>query len=146
MNNNPHRQINDFFESYAKALESFDTKSITQHYAIPCTFLSDDGATVFTEASKLEGLFIQGTGFYKQFGIAHARPEIWSKRPWTDKIMKVKLIWRYYDHSNGPIYDCDYQYLLRLDKHNAWKIEVVVSVNEKEQMEEWLKQRKSGKN
>lgn len=132
-------KVNSFFDDYAKALESFDTKLMAYHYAIPCTFLSDESAQVFTEASKLEGLFNQGTTFYKQFGIAHARPEVWSKRRWTDKIIKVKVNWKYYTADNVPVYNCEYQYILKLDKHDKWKIEVSVSINEKERMEEWMK-------
>ena len=137
-------KLNSFFDDYAKAFESFDTKLMSQHYAIPCTFLTDDSAQVFTEASKLEGLFNQGTTFYKQFGIAHARPEIWSKRQWSERIAKAKVNWKYYDAGNNPVYNCDYMYVLKLDKHNKWKIEVSVSVNEKERMEEWMKSVDSG--
>jgi hypothetical protein len=139
---NQFTKLNTFFESYAKALEHFDTKAMALHYSIPCTFLSDDSATVFSEASKLEGLFNQGTSFYKQYGIAHARPEVWSKRLWTEKIAKVKVGWHYFDKENHPIYNCEYQYVLRMDKKDEWKIELSVSVNEKEKMEEWLKTRK----
>lgn len=139
---NPFQEINEFFESYALALESYDTKSMAYHYDIPCTFLSDEATTVFSEGSKLEGLFNQGTGFYKQFGIAHARPEVWSKRFWTDKICKVRINWQYFDKENKPIYNCDYQYILRLDKNANWKIEISVAINEKERMEEWLKMRR----
>lgn len=137
-------KVNEFFDTYASALESFDTKAMAQHYVLPCLFISDDNSTVFTEASKLEGLFNQGTGFYKQFGIAHARPEVWSKRAWTDKIIKAKVNWQYFDAENQPIYDCDYQYILKVDKQGKIKIEVSVSVNEKERMEEW-KQRQTEK-
>jgi hypothetical protein len=139
---NQFQRLNTFFESYAKALENFDTKLMALHYSIPCTFLSDDSATVFSEASKLEGLFNQGTNFYKQYGIAHARPEVWSKRMWTDRIAKAKIEWHYFDKENQPIYSCEYQYVLRMDKKDEWKIELSVSVNEKEKMEEWLKNRK----
>jgi hypothetical protein len=137
MNGSILHRINDFFEKYAHALEQADTKMMAQYYSLPCTFLSDEGATVFAEASKLEGLFNQGTGFYKQFGIVHARPEVWSKRAWTDKIVKVKVNWQYFDAEKKPVYDCDYQYIVKTDKHNKLKIEVAVSINEKERMEEW---------
>ncbi len=141
MSNSPFKLVNDFFESYANALEQYDTKLMALHYSVPCTFLSDDSVTVFSEANKLEGLFNQGTAFYRQYGIAHARPEVWSKRFWTDRIAKVKVTWYYYDANNQPIYSCDYQYILRLDKQDKWKIELSVSINEKERMEEWLDQR-----
>ncbi|RYD55946.1 MAG: hypothetical protein EOP56_13490 [Sphingobacteriales bacterium] len=130
-------KVSDFFDSYARALEGFDTKAMAQHYMLPCLFMSDDNSTMFTEASKLEGLFNQGTGFYKQFGITHARPEVWSKRAWTDRIVKCKVNWQYFDANNKPIYDCDYQYVLKVDKQDKIRIEVSVSINEKEKMQKW---------
>ena len=142
MNSSPFYKLNDFFEAYANALENYDTKLMAKHYDLPCTFLSDEANTVFTEVSKLEGLFNQGINFYKQFGIVHARPEVWSKRMWTEKIYKVKVNWQYFDKENKPIYNCDYQYILHLDKQNNWKIQVSVAVNEKERMEEWLERKK----
>src|SRR6476661_6565353 len=141
MNTAALHAINDFFESYAAALENFDTKLMTMHYSLPCTLLGDDSTTVFNEGSKLEGLFNQGIGFYKQFGIVHARPEVWSKRTWSKRIAKAKVNWQYFDVLKQPVYNCDYHYILKLDKTNNWKIEVSVSVNEKERMDEWLKQR-----
>lgn len=141
MNNAAFQSINDFFERYAGALESFDTKFMTLHYSIPCTLLSDDSTTVFTEASKLEGLFNQGVGFYKQFGIVHARPQIWSKRPISERVAQVKITWQYYDALNQPVYNCDYFYILKLDKNDHLKIEMSVSINEKEQMDEWIASR-----
>jgi len=131
-------KVNEFFEAYAHALENYDTKMMSMQYHLPCTFLSDEGSTLFHEASKLEGLFVQGTSFYKQFGVTHARPQVWSKRMWTEKICKVRVNWQYYDKNNQPIYNCDYQYILRLDKQNKWKIDLSVAINEKERMEEWL--------
>ncbi len=139
MSNNSHplQQINSFFESYAHALENFDTKGMAFLYNIPCTLVSDDTTTQFNDYTKLEGFFNMGTGFYRQFGIAKVRPEVWNRRDWTGKIINVKVMWEYFDALNKPIYKCDYQYVLKLDKNNIWKIILSVSVNEKERMEEW---------
>ena len=83
--------INSFFEAYARALETADTKMMVTFYSLPCLFLSDDSSSSFTDATKLEALFNQATLFYKQFGIVHARPDVWTKRSITDKIVKVKV-------------------------------------------------------
>lgn len=138
----PLHKVNSFFESYAQALSNFDTKGMAFHYEIPCTIISDDSAKIFNDSAKLEGLFNQATLFYKQFGIAHARPEVWSKRMWSKRIVKAKVNWQYFDEQNKPVYNCDYHYILRLDKNDKWKINVAVSVNEKEQSEAWLQQNK----
>ena len=131
------QQVNDFFETYAKALENYDTKGLAFLYNMPCTMLSDEATTSFNDAGRLEGFFNQGAGFYRQFGIAHVRHEVWSRRELTNRIMSVKVNWQYYDNYDKPIYNCDYHYVLKLDKNSHWKIVLSVSANEKERMEQW---------
>ena len=129
--------INDFFETYARALELYDAKGLAFLYHIPCTMLSDDATSYFNDAGKLEGFFNQGSGFYRQFGIANVRADVWSTRPYTEKIVNVKVNWQYMDVFKKPIYNCEYHYTLKRDKNNLWRIILSVSVNEKERMEEW---------
>lgn len=139
MNDQIYKQVNTFFDAYAHALENHDTKLLAYHYHIPCTLMSDDNTTVFSEASKLEGLFNQGVVFYKQFGIVHARHTIWNKDIWTDKIIRVRVNWQYFDAQQQLVYDCDYHYVIREVKNGQLKIICSVSVNEKERMNEWMK-------
>ena len=133
----PMQQINNFFEIYSKALEHYDTKGLAYLYNIPCTMLSDETTTSFSDAGKLEGFFNQGANFYRQFGIAIVRHEVWSRRELTGRVTSVKVIWQYFDSHEQPIYNCDYHYVLKLDKHDLWRIILSVSVNEKERMEQW---------
>lgn len=103
--------------------------------------LSDDATSIFNDAGKLEGFFNQGATFYRQFGIAHVRHDVWMRRELTPRIANVKVTWRYLDTSQNPIYTCDYHYTLKLDKNDQWRIILSVSVNEKERMEEWQARR-----
>lgn len=145
MHNDNFLYIQTFFDSYAQAMEQYDTKGLAWHYMLPCTLLDDEHQTVFTEASKLEGFFNQGASFYKQYGIAHAVPTIWTKREWSDTAANVQVKWQYYDAKKKPLYACDYQYVLKLDKENDWKIVLSLSINEKQRMEAWLASRKKAK-
>ena len=129
--------IHDFFDSYAGAFEKFDARSMVKHFALPCMLIDSDHAEVFADAAKLEGQFSQGTQYYKQLGIMYARPEVWSKRLWTEGIVKVKVNWTYYDQNKQKVYGCDYQYILRLTKRNQWQIELAASLNEKQHFEQW---------
>lgn len=131
------QNLNDFFDTYAHALENNDSKTLLMLHHLPCTMLADDAHTLFTDASKLEGFFNQGLLFYKQFGITHARPNIWNRGDMTPKIKRLKVNWQYFDVKKQPVYFCDYHYVLKADKHNHWKIVLSVSVNEKERMEQW---------
>jgi len=133
-------RVNDFFESYAKAFEHFDTKLMAYLHNMPCTLLYDDTISMYTDASKLEGLFNQGVHFYKQHSIIHARAEVWNMQAWTDNTVKVKVNWMYFDANKKSVYTCDYHYVLKLDKHDHLKIVLSVSVNERERIDAWLQQ------
>lgn len=132
-------RTNHFFDEYAKALESFNAKSLAHCYELPCSFLSDEKVTSFTDAVQLEGFFSKGLTFYKLNGIAVAGPEVWNKERLATGIIKVKLNWHYYNETGEPLYNCTYYYLLRNNAENELKIVTAISVNEKERMEEWLK-------
>ena len=139
-------KINKFFENYARALENADTKLMVTFYNLPCFFLSDDSSSIYTDPTKLEGLFNQAILFYKKSGVTHARPEVWSKRSWTDKIVKVRLNWQYFNADKQPLYNCDYHYILKLDKTGNWKIENSIAINETERIAEWQQLAKQQKN
>lgn len=134
----PSHNINELFDQYAKALVQFDAKKMVNFYHLPCIFMSDEASNLFKDASKLEGLFVQGTGFYKQFGLVKCAVDVVSKQFITEKICAVKANWRFYNSEEILMYSCDYQYVLKLDKKGQWKIEVSISVNEKDRMEKWL--------
>ena len=137
------QNLNTFFENYATALERYDTKSLAFMYHIPCTMISDEATSVFNDAGKLEGFFNQAAAFYKQFGIAHVRHEIWTRRELTAKIVNVRVNWQFYDALNAPIYNCDYNYTMKKDKNCNWRIILSVSMNEKQRMEAWQQKVKS---
>jgi hypothetical protein len=137
MSINPLHRVNELFDAYAAALASFNAKSMMYYYDLPCSFISDENHSVYTDPTLLEGFFTLGASFYKKEGIAHAKPEVWNKYLWTDKIAKVKLIWHYYDAENELLYSCDYQYIVR-EIEGEWKIAAAISLNEKQRMEAWL--------
>ena len=130
-------QVNNFFETFAHALENFDTKTMAYLYNMPCTLLSDDTTSIFTEPAKLEGFFNQGASAYKHFGVECVKHEIWSKHRWTEKMVLAKVKWSYFNSFGELIYNCDYQYVLKNDKSNQLKIIMSISLNEREKMEEW---------
>ena len=135
--------LHEFFESYGRSLESFDAQRAASHYKLPCLVSSGDGATAFSDLTKLESLFVQGYSFFRQHGISHVRPEVMSRRSWADNVIKCKVQWTYFTSGNELAYKCDYQYIVREVARNEWRIEVAFSVDEREQVEQWLT-RKSG--
>ena len=130
--------MNNFFESYAGALEKGDIKLIANHFHIPCTFISDDIATTFSESSRLEGVLGHSLRFFKQLGIVSIRAEVWTRHMWTEKAISAKVNWKYFDGLDQPIYNYDYQYVLKADRNNKWKIVLAVSINEKERVKELM--------
>lgn len=128
----PHFSVNDFFERYARAVEQQDTKYLASCYALPCTFMADDASQVYTTSTKLEGLINQGKRFYALHGIVQVEPDVRNKLSITDNIIRVKMNWQYTDKKGKEVYNCDYFYIMRLHEQEHWKIEVAISINEKE--------------
>jgi len=137
---NPLHLINDFIEKYAASLEMFNAKLIMSFYELPCTFISGENNTVYTDALLLEAFLTQGTSFYKTNGILYSRPEVWTKQHLSDTMAMVKVKWKYYDADNIFQYACDYQYLLRWIDNKEWKIAVAISLNEYQQLAAWKQQ------
>lgn len=132
---NPIYTINDFFDEYSAALERRDTKYMAASYALPCMFISDGASHAYTTEVALEALINQSKRFYATHDIQAATPDVRSKRQITGKIVQVAVNWAYTDAAGALIYECDYYYLLRLDKTNSWKIEVAIPLNEKEKID-----------
>jgi hypothetical protein len=133
--------INDFFDAYAAAMEQHDTKLMTRFYDIPCTMLADEQSSIFTEINKLEGLFNQAMVSYTQLGIRHFNAELRNRRQISDRLYDVTILWHYRDAHDQLVYSCRYHYILRTDKQHHWKIQVAVSVDEKQQLDRWLAER-----
>lgn len=131
------QSLNAFFESYARALEMYNTKGLAYMYYIPCTLVSDEATTMFNDAGKLEGFFNQGAAFYRQFGITHVVHQLWTHRMVTERIATARVNWQFYDALKQPMYNCDYQYTLKLDKNDQWRILLSISENERQRMEKW---------
>lgn len=132
-------KVNIFFEEYAKAIERQDTKYLAECYSLPCTFMADDASQVYSTATKLESLINQGKHFYAVHGITTAVPDIKNKLSITPNIIRVKLNWKYLDKKGKKVYDCDYFYILKINDKKKWKIEVAISINEKEAIDKLTK-------
>ncbi|MEZ5016352.1 MAG: hypothetical protein R2800_04815 [Flavipsychrobacter sp.] len=132
-------EINELFDQYAAALEKNDAKAMAMLYALPCTFLSNDGSSVYSDLAPLEGAISQGRRFYKKYGIVAAAPDVRNKYSITDKIVRVKVNWRYLDKDHRDVYNCDYEYIVKQQIDGEWKIEMAISINEKEQLEQLQK-------
>ena len=127
--------INHFFDEYANAIAIRDSKHITECFALPCIFIADDKTSAYSTASKLEGLANQGKRFYNTHNITAVRADVVSKKMFTPRVAQAQVRWFYYNSNGKEVYNCDYNYLLRSDEHNKWKIETAVSINEKEKLE-----------
>ncbi len=128
-------RINDFFDQYAQAVENHDSKYLANCHALPCSFIADDSSLVYTTATKLEGLINNSKRFYSVHNITQAVPDIRSKREITERIVEVSMKWTYLSQKEKPVYDCDYRYILKLNDEDEWKIEVAISINEKEKIQ-----------
>ena len=132
-----HHNINDFFTAYATAMLQQDTRMMTRFYELPCTMMADGQANVYTDANKLEGLFNQGIVYYGQLGVREFRPDLRYCAPLNEQYTRAKVIWQHCDASGRLLYSCAYEYILVRQKGGHWTMQVVISVDEKKQLENW---------
>lgn len=129
--------INDFFDAYSTAMLQQDTKLMTRFYELPCTMMADENSNVYTELNKLEALFNQGIVYYGHLGVKEFRPEVWSRYTISPHYIKVKVLWHHCDKDGAELYSCFYEYILAVDKNGFLKMQVVIAVDEKEQLQYW---------
>lgn len=129
-----HTNTNTFFDAYAAAMQQQDTRLMTRFYEWPCTLMGDGITNVYSEPNRLEGLFNQGIVYYGQIGVRSFKPELWSRHQLNEHYMRVRVKWHHCDESGVELYHCFYEYVLHSDKSGFWKMQVVVSIDEKERL------------
>jgi len=68
-------EIRQFFESYRRAFNRLDAEGVARHYCVPSTMATNDGYTVWTDASQVLSNMVALCDLYRARGFAEARCE-----------------------------------------------------------------------
>lgn len=135
-------QLKSYFNQYGKAVENYDVNATVSFYGFPCFMISDDFVGSLATPDELNQALTQAQGFYKQFDLAKVTYELTKIEIVSEKLVRVRITWNYYDSKDNLLVDSDYVYLLR--KENAsYKIYVVIPFNEQQKMQELLQKKQA---
>ncbi len=128
-------ELKAFFDQYGKALENYDVNTTVSFYGFPCFVISDDFVEALAIPQELNKSLTQIQEFYKQFDLVKVTHELTKTEIVSEKLVRVRVTWNYYDSKDNLLVDSDYVYLLRKDS-DAYKIYVVIPFNEQQKMQE----------
>ena len=135
-------QLKAFFDQYGKATENSDIKTTVNFYGFPCFMISDDFVGALSAPEELAQGLTQAHEFYKQFNLAKITYGFTKIEEVSEKLIRVRITWNFYDSKDKLLVETDNVYLLRKE-NNSFKIYVVIPFNEQQKMQE-LVQRKQG--
>lgn len=133
-------QLKAFFDQYGKATENFDVKTTVSFYGFPCFMISDDFAGALSSPDELTSGLVQAQAFYKQFDLAKVTYEFKKIEVVSEKLIRVRIIWEFYDSKGAFLTDSNYVYLLRKE-NDSFKVYVVIPLDEQQKIQELLQKK-----
>ena len=128
-------RLTAFFESYRMALERGDARGMSVLYGYPCLVLTETYVGSQNSAEELRKILSRSHEFFRQFGMARATFKLIASELVTDRIIRARIRWNFFDRHREAICDTDYDYFLRQDEEGL-RVYVVVSINEEQRIRE----------
>jgi hypothetical protein len=101
-------------ERLGQALSAGDLKGISNCWAFPALFLSDDDTIVLASASQLEQIVAQAREWYRKQDIASTKPELERVDLLSENLISVDVRWPSYDASGKEKASERSHYILQL--------------------------------
>ena len=133
-------QLKSFFDRYGAALEKFDAKAAAGYYGFPCFMISDNFAGALSSGEELTTGLTQSYEFYKQFDLAKVTFEFTKIEEVSEKLVRVRIMWKFFDAKGAFLTDSDYIYLLRKE-NDSFKVYVVIPLDEEQKMQELIQKK-----
>jgi hypothetical protein len=140
MSTDPDRdRLEEFFDSYARLWEAGDIDGIVDRYGFPCMMICDEFVGSLGEPHELREALGRALDYYQQFAFTRAVHQVRHCEIVTDKLMRVRIAWQFFDAQEDRLMDCTIEYLLR-DENEDFKVFVVLPIDEHQKMQELLMQ------
>jgi hypothetical protein len=120
-------KIKLLLEHLGEALSAGDLKGVSNCWAFPALFLSDDDAIVLVEASQLEQFMAQASEWYRKQGIISTKPDLEQIDMLSEKLASVDVRWPSYDTSGKEKMSERSHYILQLGKDEQMRIRLALT-------------------
>ena len=102
--------------------------------------ISDNFAGALSSPDELTTGLSQAYEFYKQFDLAKVTYEFTKIEVVSEKLVRVRITWKFYDSKGTFLTDSDYVYLLRKE-NDSFKVYVVIPLDEEQKMQELIQKK-----
>jgi hypothetical protein len=121
--------LEKLLDGYGRALATGDIEELVESYGFPCTTLTDDFVTTFTDADDLRSELQDAYESYVQLGMTDVRYDLLADERLTEKITRVRVRWLFLGADGAEVLRLHYEYTLR-GEADPQRIHLIVAVNE----------------
>jgi hypothetical protein len=107
--------VEAFLTSYEAALAAYDAKASASLWGLPGTMITDDFAGSLDSRELMAQGLTQSYPLYRALGMSRVAHTVVERADLTDRIVRLRVRWHFYDDGGEHLVDSDYEYLLRRD-------------------------------
>ncbi|MFE3444478.1 hypothetical protein ACFXNW_15730 [Nocardia sp. NPDC059180] len=126
-------EIESFLDEYQAGLSAYDAEGSAALWGMPGTILSDAFVGSLHSRTEMAQGLSQSYPFYQQLGLARVDHTLLEQVDVTERIVRVRVRWHFYDDADDLLTDGDYEYLLRRDDDGLHAY-VAVAIDEMEKL------------
>ncbi|ONM50775.1 nuclear transport factor 2 family protein [Nocardia donostiensis] len=126
-------EIESFLDEYQAALSALDGERTAALWGTPGTIVSDDFTGSLPSRDQMAQGLSQSHPFYQALGLARVGHTLLDCTELTERIVRVRVRWHFFDTDDELLTDSDYEYLLRRDDDGLHAY-VAVAVDEAEKL------------
>jgi hypothetical protein len=128
-----NEELEAHLRAYQDALSAFDSKRSAELWGVPGTIVSDTFVGSLDTREAMAAGLQQSYPFYQRLGLHHVDHETLERVDLTERLLRIRVRWLFYDAAGQLLTDGHYEYLLRRDDEGL-RTYVAVAIDEQEKL------------
>jgi hypothetical protein len=128
-------ELEAHLRAYQDALSAFDAKRSAELWGVPGTIVSDMFVGSLDSREAMAAGLEQSYPLYQQLGLHHVAHQTLERVDLTDRLLRIRIRWLFYNAAGELLTDGHYEYLLRRDDEGL-RTYVAVAIDEQEKLAE----------
>ncbi|HJV12710.1 MAG TPA: hypothetical protein VJ625_02370 [Propionibacteriaceae bacterium] len=128
-----NEELEAHLRAYQDALSAFDAKRSAELWGVPGTIVSDTFAGSLDTHEEMAAGLQQSYPLYQRLGLHHVDHETLERVHLTERLLRIRVRWLFYDAAGQLLTDGHYEYLLRRDDEGL-RTYVAVAIDEQEKL------------
>ena len=126
-------ELEAHLRAYEDALSAFNAKKSAGLWGVPGTIVSDTFIGSLDTREAMAAGLEQSYPLYRRLGLHHVAHETLERVDLTERLLRIRIRWRFYDAAGELLTDGHYEYLLRRDDEGL-RTYVAVAIDEQQKL------------